>query len=255
MIKYSRVKKMNNKCVLITGATGGLGSSLVEKFAKNNYNIVINYYSNEEKALYLKNKYENEYGIRCLVVKCDISNDEEVLKMYDLVKEEFGVLDVLINNAAISIDSEFESKTKENFNKIFNTNVYSVYLLSKTFGKDMFERKKGSIINIASNNAIDSYYEYGADYDASKAAVVNLSHNIASHFAPYIRVNCVCPGWINTPMNKELDNEFKEEEYKKILLNRFAEPYEIANLVYFLSTEEASYINDSVIKIDGGKKC
>ena len=114
---------------------------------------------------------------------------------------------------------------------------------------------KGKIINIASTNAIDTYYPESCDYDASKAAVINMTHNLANHFAPNIRVNCVCPGWINTPMNKDMDEEFRKKEEEKILLHRFAEVDEIANLVYFLSTEEASYINDSVIRIDGGKKC
>ena len=106
-----------------------------------------------------------------------------------------------------------------------------------------------------SNNGIDSYYEYSLDYDASKAALINMTHNLANHYAPYININCVCPGWINTPMNKDMDNEFRKKEEEKILLNRFAHPKEIANLVYFLSTDEASYINDSIIRIDGGKKC
>ena len=118
----------------------------------------------------------------------------------------------------------------------------------------MFENKNGSIINISSTNGIDSYYEYSLDYDASKAALINLTHNLANHYSPYVRVNCVCPGWINTPMCEELDKEFKEKEEKKILLNRFAEADEIANLVYFLASDEASYINDSIIKIDGGVK-
>ena len=255
MLKYFRVKKMNKKTVLITGATGGLGESLCIKYASNNYNVIINYFSNDKKASELKEKLEKEYNVKCLAIKCDISNDEEALKMHNLINKEFGSIDVLINNAGIALDSEFESKTKENFIKTYSINTYSVYLLSKTFGKDMFKRKEGNIINIASSNAIDSYYEFSADYDASKAAVVNLTHNIASHFAPYVRVNCVCPGWINTPMNKELSSDFKNEEINKTLLHRFAEPKEIANLVYFLSSEEASYINDSVIKIDGGRKC
>ena len=133
-------------------------------------------------------------------------------------------------------------------------NLVAPFLLSKLFGKDMYENKKGNIINISSTNGIDSYYEYSLDYDSSKAALINLTHNLANHYSPYVRVNCVCPGWINTPMNKELDQEYKEKEEKKILLNRFAEVDEIANLVYFLSSDEASYINDSIIKIDGGVK-
>ena len=127
--------------------------------------------------------------------------------------------------------------------------------MSKIFGKYMYDQGFGNIINISSTNGIDTYYEFSIDYDASKAGVINLTHNLANIFAPNVRVNCICPGWVNTPMNKELSDEFKKEETSKILLNRFAEPYEIAELVYFLTSEEASFINDSVIRIDGGKKC
>ena len=246
---------MNNKTVLITGASSGLGSKIAEKYAKNGYNVIINYNNNEDSANKLKNNSENTYNIKCLVVKCDISNDNEVLEMYNKISNDFGSVDVLVNNAGITNDSEFETKTKDDFMRIFEVNTYGVYLVSKTFGKDMYERKKGSIINISSSNAIDSYYEFSADYDASKAAVVNLTHNTASHYSPYVRVNCICPGWINTPMNESLDEEFKNEEINKTLLHRFAEPEEIANLVYFLSSDEASYINDAIIKIDGGRKC
>ena len=118
----------------------------------------------------------------------------------------------------------------------------------------MLENKKGNIVNVSSTNGIDSYYVESLDYDASKSGVISLTHNLANYLAPYIRVNCICPGWINTSMNDCLSDEFKEKEIKKILLNRFAEAEEIANVIYFLTTEEASYINDTIIKIDGGVK-
>ena len=118
----------------------------------------------------------------------------------------------------------------------------------------MLKNKSGNIINVASTNGIDSYYVESLDYDASKSGVISLTHNLANYLAPNIRVNCVCPGWINTKMNDCLSEEFKEKEINKILIGRFAEAKEIANIIYFLATEEASYINDSVIKIDGGVK-
>ena len=139
--------------------------------------------------------------------------------------------------------------------RVLEVNLYGTFITSKIFGKLMYDNKNGVIINISSTNGIDSYYEFSVDYDASKAGVINLTHNLANIYSPYVRVNAVCPGWINTPMNKELSEEFKKEEIDKILLNRFAEPSEIASLVYFLSSDEASYINDSIIKIDGGHKC
>ena len=246
---------MDKKVVLVTGSSSGLGSEIIRKFASNNYNCIINYLTHENEAKSLKKELESKYKIKCLIVKADISNENEVLKMKELILKEFSKIDVLVNNAGIAIDTPLDMKTKQNFMRTLEVNLYSTFLVSKTFGDIMFENKNGKIINISSTNGIDTYYEFSIDYDASKAGVINLTHNLANHYAPYINVNCVCPGWIDTPMNKELSQDFRKEETSKILLNRFAEPQEIASLVYFLSTKEASYINDSIIRIDGGKKC
>ena len=119
----------------------------------------------------------------------------------------------------------------------------------------MKDNKNGIIINISSTNGIDTPYIESIDYDTSKAGLISLSNNLANYLAPYVRVNTICPGWINTSMNKELDNEFKCNEEDKILLGRFGNPIEVASVVKFLISDEASYINNSIIRVDGGKKC
>lgn len=243
-----------NKVVLITGASRGIGRSTAIEFAKKGYDVVINYLSSEEIALELKKEIEEKYFVKALTIKADVSNEEEVKNMIQKIIIEFGHIDCLVNNAGIAIDTIFEDKTKENFIKTLNTNLIGPFLVSKEVGKYMLERKKGNIINISSTNGIDTIYPESIDYDASKAALISLTKNLALQYAPYIRVNSVAPGWVNTDMNKELANDFVEEENKKILLNRFADPSEIAKVIVFLASSDASYINGEVIRVDGGCK-
>ena len=242
-----------NKVVLITGASRGIGKSTATEFAKNNYNIVINYNNNKEAAEDLKNKLKSKYNIECLAIKADVSNEQEVDNMIEEVINTFGRIDVLVNNAGIAQDTLLEDKTKEMFQKTLNINLIGTFLVSKKVSKYMLKEKKGCIINISSTNGIDTYYPYSIDYDASKAGVISLTKNLAVELAPYIRVNSVAPGWVNTEMNKDLDKEFINKETKKILLNRFANPEEIAKVIYFLASDSASYINGEIIKVDGGK--
>ena len=242
------------KTVLVTGSSNGIGKETVIKFAENNYNVVITYNSDITSALELEKEIKDNYNADVLVLKCDISNECDIKEMVDDVISKFGKIDVLVNNAGIAIDTVFEDKTKDSFMKILEVNLVGTFLVSKYVSNYMLKAQTGSIINVSSTNGIDSYYVESLDYDASKSGVISLTHNLANYLAPYIRVNCVCPGWINTKMNEDLSIEFKNKETNKILLNRFAEPQEVANLIYFLASDEASYINDSIIKIDGGVK-
>lgn len=241
-----------NKVVLITGASRGIGKSTAKCFAKNKFNIVINYLKSEDKALELKQELENKYNIECLTIKADISKEEEVKNMIEKSIEKFNHLDVLVNNAGIAIDTIFEDKTVANFQKILDTNLIGTFLVSKYASKYMKQNKYGTIINVSSTNGIDTYYPYSMDYDASKAGIISLTKNLAVELAPYIRVNAVAPGWVNTDMNKDLDDNYIQKEEEKILLGRFAADYEIAKVIYFLSTSDASYINGSIIRVDGG---
>lgn len=240
------------KTVLITGGSRGLGRACALKFAQLDYNVIINYNNSLKEAVSLEAYLKENYNISVLLVKADISKEDEVINMMNVIKNSFQKIDCLVNNAGIAIDTLFEDKTVQNFRKIIDVNLIGTFLVSKYIGSLMFKEKSGTIINVSSTNAIDTYYPYSLDYDASKAGVISLTHNLARQFAPYIRVNCVAPGWINTEMNKELDKEFIEEENKKILLGRFSEPSEIANVIAYLASDEASYINGSVIRVDGG---
>lgn len=236
-----------NNVVLVTGSSKGIGKASVLKYAKEGYDVVINYNSSYEEANEVE-RLAKEYNVNTLVVKCDISKEDEVIEMINTIKDKFGKLDVLVNNAGIAIDTTFEDKTVDNFRRTLDVNLIGTFLVSKYASKIM---DKGVIINISSTNGIDTTYPESLDYDASKAGVISLTHNLATEFAPNIRVNAICPGWVNTEMNKELDSEFVKEETAKIKLGRFADPEEIADAIYNISI--SSYINDSIIRVDGGE--
>jgi len=238
-----------SKTVLITGASRGIGASCARIFASNGYNVIINYRSNDEEANKLKDELEQKYRVNILLCKYDISKEENIINMFNEIKNKVDSLDVIVNNAGIAIDQLLEDKTSKEFNEVLNTNLVAPFLIIKHGSKLM---TTGSIINVTSTNGIDTEYIESVDYDASKAGVISLTRNFANVLAPNIRVNAVAPGWVNTDMNQELDKEFIEEESKKILLQRFAHPEEIAKVIYFLSTDGASYINKTIIRVDGG---
>ena len=239
-----------SKVVLVTGASRGIGASVALEFAKRNYDVIINYCGSFDKAKKLEKDIINKYKVKCMLIKADVSNEDEVKKMYDDIVCEFSSIDVLVNNAGIAIDTDFIDKTVNNFRKILDINLIGPFLVSKYMVRCMNDG--GSIINISSTNGIDTNYPFSMVYDASKAGLINLTRNLAIEFAPHIRVNAVAPGWVNTDMNASLDDDFMKREFDKILLKRFAKPEEIAEVIYFLSSDKASYINGEVIKVDGG---
>ena len=242
------------KVALITGSSSGIGREIASKLASD-YEVILHYNSNYNEALKLKNDIDNKYNRDTLLVKGDLSNEEDINNIINVIYDSYDKIDVLVNNDGIAIDTMFEDKNKDNFMKILEVNLIAPFLLCKKIGLKMKENKEGVIINISSTNGIDTPYVESLDYDASKAGLISLSNNIANYLAPYVRVNTICPGWINTNMNNNLDDDFITSEKNKILLGRFGEAYEVANLVYFLISDEAKYINNSIIRIDGGKKC
>ena len=187
-----------------------------------------------------------------MTIRADVSNENKIKKMIDTIINKFGRIDVLVNNAGIAIDKEFEDRTVEDWKRTLSVNLIAPFIVSKYVGNEMLKNKYGRIINISSTNGINAFFPTSIDYDASKAGLINLTHNLAIQFAPYINVNCVAPGWVNTDMNKELPKDLIEEETNKIYKKRFAEPSEIAKVVTFLASDDADFINDEIIKVDGG---
>ncbi len=241
-----------NKNVLVTGGTRGIGEAISREFAKKGYDIIINYVKSDEKAKKLKQELETTYNIKVFPIQADLSNEIQIENMVNLAIEEFGKIDVLVNNAGIVIDKEFEDRTVEDWKKTLNVNLIAPFILTKLIGKEMIKHKEGVIINISSTNGLNTYYPSSVDYDSSKSGLISLTYDSAVQYAPYIRVNCIAPGWVNTEMNKELPIDYVKEETERILVKRFGEPEEIAKVATFLASEDASFINSTVIKVDGG---
>lgn len=242
------------RVVLVTGSSSGIGREIVRKLA-DNYEVIIHYNNSSNDAYELKYELDKLYNKDIMVVKCDLSSEEEIDSMLEKIYSRYSNIDILVNNAGIAIDTLVESKTKDNIIKTLEVNTIAPFLLMKKIGLKMKENKYGNIVNISSTNGIDTIYPESLDYDASKAALISVSRNMAQYLAPYVRVNIVCPGWVNTRMNSELDDAFIETEEEKILLGRFASPEEIASVVKFLISDEASYVNNTIIRVDGGVKC
>ncbi len=233
----------DNKIVLVTGASKGIGRQIAIDFANKGAIVIANYNKSYNLAKELL-----EYNID--IYKADISIEEEVKNMIDYIISKYKKIDILVNNAGICNDTIIENKTKEDFMKVLEVNLVGAFLVSKYSYKYI---NNGSIINIASTNGIDTNYIYSIDYDASKSALISLSANL-SNLSSKIRVNTICPGWIDTTMNSDMDIEFKNKELNKIMLNRFGTCKEVSNVCLFLASPLASYVNNAIIRVDGGKK-
>ena len=242
------------KTVLISGGSGGIGSAIACELAKNGYDIIINYCHSKDRAFKLSEQISEEYKVKAQALYADVSCEEDVKAMIREADREFGGVDILINNAGIDMPDLFHNKTAADFRKILDVNVVGAYLLAKEVYPHMKEQEYGRIINISSTNGINTYYPMCFDYDASKAALNSLTHNLALQFAPYVNVNAIAAGFIGT--ENELsgyDEQFLKSECEKILVGRYGKPQEVAYLVRFLISAEADFINNSIIRLDGGQ--
>ncbi len=235
------------KTVLITGGARGIGKAIAEKFAQNNYNVVINYSKSEEAAYRMTETYPN---VRAF--KADISNKKEVQALVDFAEKEFKHVDILINNAGISSTGLLQDLTEEELNRIFAVNVNGSFFTSQSVLPSMISRKSGKIINISSVWGMVGASNEVA-YSASKSAIIGFTKALAKEVGPSnIHVNCVAPGIIMTDMVSDYTIEEFDNIRSNIPLDKIGSTDDVANVVYFLASDEANYITGQVISPNGG---
>ena len=239
------------KVVLVTGGSRGIGKETAKIYAENGYNVAINYVSDKTDVEGIKKEFQ-DMGVKCLMVKADVSNEADVNNMVEKVISEFEKIDVLVNNAGITKDTLLMRMSEEDFDKVIEINLKGTYLVTKAATKYMMKKRQGSIINLASVVGVVGNSGQ-CNYSASKAGIIGFTKSVAKELASRnIRANAVAPGFIETDMTNVLKDEVKENIGNQIPLKRMGTAKEVAELIYFLGTEKSSYITGQVINIDGG---
>ena len=240
------MKDLENKNIIVTGASGGIGNSIVKKLNECGANILASG-TKVEKLEELKSKFS-----RVKILKFDISQSDKIEEFIESASKELGGLDVVVNNAGITQDNLAIRMGIEEWKKVIDVNLTSTFLMSKYAIKKMLKNKKGKIINITS--VVGHTGNLGqANYTASKAGVVAMSKSLAIEYAKKnININCISPGFIKTAMTDKLDDKFKEVIMSKIPSARLGEPEDIANAVLFLASTQSDYINGETLHVNGG---
>lgn len=242
------MKGLEKKRVLITGGASGIGLATTARFLRERAEVtVIDLNRSGCQDL------EREFAGQLRTLEGDVSDPKQVSEAFRALDQVWDGLDVLINNAGISIRHPFLEITPEEWNRVVSVDLGGVFFVAQQAALRMMRGEGGSIINMGSTNALVGY-RYYADYNSAKAGVVELTRSMALELAPKVRVNAVCPGYVLTPMQEaEYTPEMMEEVNRKIPLGRHARPEEIASLFAFLASEEAQYITGQTIVIDGGE--
>lgn len=240
-----------NKVALITGATRGIGKQIALTLAQNGYDIAINYRTENEELKNTKKEIE-ENNVKCFAVQGDVSKFEDCERFVKEIIDEYGQIDVLVNNAGITRDTLLARMKKEDFDSVINTNLGGTFNVTKNVINYMMKARSGRIINISSVVGITGNAGQ-TNYSASKAGIIGFTKSLAKEVASRnILVNAVAPGFIETQMTDVLKDEIKDDIAKAIPLKRMGTTQDVANVVKFLASEESSYITGQVINVDGG---
>lgn len=235
------------KVALVTGASRGIGAACANALADSGYNVAIHYRSGKDQAEELSNKLPGSK-----IFQADIASAEDCQNLIKSVKKEMGSIDVLVNNAGISIDQVITFAKPDDFDALINTNLKPVFLLTKLVSRIMIKQKSGRIINLSS---VVGYTGNGGQsmYAATKSGITGFTKSISQDLAGFgINANCVAPGFIETDMTDALPDEVKETILNQVPMKRLGAPKEVADAVVFLASEQSSYITGTTIHVNGG---
>lgn len=245
-------EEKENKVALVTGGSRGIGKAIAKKFASNGYNLVINYVSENTDIESITKELTKNSKIDVLFVKADVTDFTSCENMIKSAIEKFGKIDVVVNNAGITKDSLLMRMKEEDFDKVINVNLKGTFNVTKNVTPYMMKQRSGKIVNISSVVGVGGNAGQ-SNYAASKAGIIGFTKSIAKELASRnILANCVAPGFIKTDMTDVLSDCVKEQINSQIPLNKMGEATEVANAVYFLASEENTYITGQVLNVDGG---